>query len=121
MTRSRIAALGSEPGGLCVTNQVLREYVAVVTRPTVVSRPRTCREALDDVARFRSGFEVLINPPDVHDRWTRLVEESGVTGAAIHDAFLVATAEGNGVDAILTHNGRHFELFPGMRIVPLKT
>lgn len=118
LARKRLLDLKAGGENLVVTTQVLREYVAVVTR-RVGEKPLSVPDALDDVARFRKAFVVLADPPDVLERWLSLVHRHGVKGAACHDAFLVAVALGNGVEGILTHNTKHFEPFDELRIVPL--
>lgn len=117
--RARLEELMIRGEQLVVTNQVLREYVSVVTRPSVLPRPRSVPESLSDVRGFQRLFRVLPDPPDVLERWSALVRASGVTGAAVHDAWLVATAAAAGVEAVLTNNVRHFERFPGITVLAL--
>lgn len=120
LARTRLQELRVRGELLVVTNQVLREYVAVVTRPTVLARPRSVRDSISDVREFQRVFRVVPDPPDALEFWALLVEESGVTGAAVHDAFLVATAICAGVGAVVTNNPRHFERFRGIVVLPLE-
>ncbi len=117
--RRRLLALLNEGEDLFLTAQVIREYVSVVTRGGVLRHPRAILDAIRDVRSFLDVFRLLPDPSDVMEVWMDIVSTTQVTGPAVHDAFLVATAIGNGVDAILTHNVRHIERFPQVRVVPL--
>ncbi len=92
IARERLESLEDAGLDLVVTNQVLREYVSVVTRKSVLSEPRTPREAVEDVRRFTQVFGVIPEPQDAERRWLDLVERYGLHGPTVHDAFLVATA-----------------------------
>lgn len=117
--RARLAALTSRDDTLFVAPQVLREYVSVVTRSAVLSRPRVPADAVADVRVILSVFKLLHEPADVVERWMDLVGRHAVSGAAVHDAYLVATMLGSGVDHILTNNQNHFQRFEGLTVLPL--
>ena len=61
------ALRGPEP--LRISRQVMREYLAVVTRPQPWPVPITRGEALDDIGRLNRVFEVLEDGPRVPRRW----------------------------------------------------
>ena len=79
----------SEP--LRISRQVLREYLAIVTRPQTWSVAIDRDDALDDVDRFAAAFEVLEDGPAVTDRLLSLCRQAPVGGKQIHDANIVAT------------------------------
>jgi predicted nucleic acid-binding protein len=61
------------PERLCISRQVLREYLAVVTRPQLFASPVPMAEALADVARFADAFEVLEDGPKLAHGERRLL------------------------------------------------
>ena len=50
---------------LCVSRQVLREYLATVTRGQTWSAPIPAVEALDDITRIEREFRILEDGPRV--------------------------------------------------------
>jgi len=64
---SRLAA--DEP--LSVSRQILREYIAVMTRQQIWGKPFSPTEAAADAATFADRFTLLEDGPAV---WDRLVE-----------------------------------------------
>ena len=105
---------GPEP--LRISRQVIREYLAVVTRPQVWSVAMTREEALEDVTRLMDGFEVLEDGPVVMDSLMTLCREVPVGGRQIHDANIVATMLAHGERRLLTFNVEDFVRY-GDRIV----
>ena len=107
------AALDVEP--LRISRQVLREYLATVTRPQQWSLPFTRQEALDDVNRLIGSFEVLEDGPEVTQTLIGLCREVPVGGRQIHDANIVATMLAHGERRLLTFNAADFRRY-GARI-----
>ena len=99
----------SEP--LRISRQVLREYLAVVTRPQPWAVGLTREEALADVGRFADAFEILEDGPAVTDRLLALCREVPVGGRQIHDANIVATMLAHGECRLLTFNTEDFRRY----------
>ena len=99
----------SEP--LRISRQVLREYLAVVTRRQPWAVGITLEVALADVARFEDAFEVLEDGPAVTDRLLALCREVPVAGRQIHDANIVATMLAHGERRLLTFNTADFRRY----------
>ena len=99
----------SEP--LRISRQVLREYLAVVTRPQPWAVGLTREEALADVERFADAFEILEDGPAVTDRLLALCREVPVAGRQIHDANIVATMLAHGERRLLTFNTADFRRY----------
>ena len=76
---------------LRISRQVVREYLAVVTRPQTWPNPISREDALDDVNRLVGSFEILEDGPAVTERLVGLCQEVPVGGRQIHDANIVAT------------------------------
>ena len=98
----------AEPGTIRISRQVLREYLAVITRPQTWQVAIAREEALDDVARLTATFEVLEDGPVVTDWLVSLCREVPVGGRQIHDANIVATMLAYGERRLLTFNAGDF-------------
>ena len=105
------ALRGSEP--LRISRQVMREYLAVVTRPQVWPVPITRDEALDDLGRLGRAFEVLEDGPWVTDALLALCRDVEVGGRQVHDANIVATMLAHGERRLLTFNTADFRRYGG--------
>ena len=104
------SALGDlEP--LRISRQVLREYLAVVTRPQTWTVAIAREEALDDVDRLAATFEVLEDGPLVTDWLVSLCRQVPVGGRQIHDANIVATMLAYGERRLLTFNTSDFRRY----------
>ena len=100
---------------LRISRQVIREYLAVVTRPQTWTSPLPMGEALLDVERFASAFEILEDGQAVMDMLASLCREVPVGGKQVHDANIVATMLAHGERRLLTLNVKDFRRF-GQRV-----
>ena len=103
------ALRGREP--LRISRQILREYLAVVTRPQTWPVGITLEEALEDVDRLIGSFEVLEDGPAVTESLIALCREVAVGGSQIHDANIVATMLALGERRLLTFNIADFRRY----------
>ena len=101
----------AEPEPLCISRQVLREYLAVVTRPQTWPAVMTREDALDDVERLVDTFEVLEDGPVVTDWLVSLCRDVPVGGRQFHDANIVATMLAYGERRLLTFNAMDFRRY----------
>jgi predicted nucleic acid-binding protein len=111
--RAALARLAAEEP-LSVGRQILREYIAVMTRPQVWGKPLTLAEATTDAAAFVRRFSVLEDGPPV---WDQLMELSGrysFGGRQVHDANVVATMLAHGERRLLTFNEADFRRFAAL-------
>ena len=99
------------PEPLRISRQIMREYLAVVTRPQAWPVPITRREALDDVRRLDRAFEVLEDGARVTETLVSLCREVDVGGRQIHDANIVATMLAHGERRLLTLNDGDFRRY----------
>ena len=96
---------------LRISRQVIREYLAVVTRPQTWASPLPMAEALLDVDRYASAFEILEDGQAVMDMLASLCREVPVAGKQVHDANIVATMLAHGERRLLTFNVKDFRRF----------
>ncbi len=100
-----------DPEPLRISRQIMREYLAVVTRPQTwpVAIPR--EEALEDVSRLVGSFEILEDGPVVTELLLTLCREIPAGGRQIHDANIVATMLAYGERRLLTFNPADFRRY----------
>ena len=111
IARDSLESAYAESEPLCISRQVLREYLAVVTRPQTWPVVITREDALDDVVRLADTFEVLEDGPVVTDWLVSLCREVRVGGRQIHDANIVATMLAYGERRLLTFNAADFHRY----------
>ena len=98
-----------------ISRQVVREYLAVMTRPQTWDIPLTREEVLRDARRLLTAFDVLEDGPLVSEILMALCREVEVGGRQIHDANIVATMLAHGERRLLTFNTSDFRRY-GERI-----
>jgi predicted nucleic acid-binding protein len=97
---------------LVLSAQIVREYVAVASRPVEANGlGMRMPDVLDNVREFRKVVRLLPEEKPVLPAFLALLEEIPCRGSAVHDAFLVATMVAHGVARIVTSNPGHFARF----------
>ena len=106
-------ALAEEYGErLAISRQVMREFLAVVTRPQIWSERRlSMRRALDEVRRMTEAFDILEDGANVSETLFALCQNYPVGGRQIHDANIVATMLAYGERRLLTFNAADFRRY----------
>ena len=111
IARERLERASREPEPLRISRQVVREYLAVITRPQVWPIAISREYALDDAKRLISSFEILEDGPVVTESLIALCSEVVVGGRQIHDANIVATMLAHGERRLLTFNTADFRRY----------
>lgn len=110
--RTALARLEQEGAELWISRQVLREYLAAVTRPGATGAPPMTRpEAAGAVEGFLAAYGVAEDGPDATAQLLRLVRDVPMGGKQVHDANLVATMRAHGITRLLTFNDADFRRF----------
>jgi predicted nucleic acid-binding protein len=106
---------------LCLSGQVLREYLVVATRGAEVNGLGLgIGAALDNVAAFLDRCRFLPEDGAVARHLRELLRNFPCTGKRIHDANLVATGLVHGVTKLVTANAKDFEPFDSLvEVMPL--
>ena len=112
-----LTILNDWPAGhttLCVSGQILREYLAVATRPADrnglgLKSP----DALGNVGAIRERATLLAEGAKVTDRLLGLLADVECGGKQIHDANVIATMLVHGIGAVVTMNVDDFARFGG--------
>ena len=111
VAREKLERALQEAEPLRISRQVVREYLAVVTRPQAWPVAITREEALDDADRLIGNFEILEDGPVVMESLIALCREVPVGGRQIHDANIVATMLAHGERRLLTFNASDFRRY----------
>ena len=101
-------------GGPCwISRQVMREFLATLTRPQPFAPPFPASAVTTQVRHFETRFRVAEDSRQVTERLLALLEQFSIGGKRIHDANIVAT--------MLTHNTKDFKAFSDLiTILPLE-
>ena len=101
-----------EDSVLCASGQILREYLAVATRPAdrngLGLKPA---EAAANVRAIRDRVTLLAEDARVTERLLRLSDDVPFAGRQVHDANVVATMLVHGVGVLVTMNTSDFGRF----------
>ena len=111
--RAALARLRAS-GPVAISRQILREYLAVVTRPQSWAKALTLAEATADTDGFIQRFAVLEDGLPVWDELMTLTRGFAFGGKQVHDANIVATMLAQGETRLLTFNGADFRRFAGL-------
>lgn len=99
---------------LCISPQVCREFLVVLTRQPVSDRVFSHVEALGALNAWRTGCRILDEGTAVLEQLVRLVEQHGVRGKQVHDCNIVATMLVHGVQRLVTRNSVDFRRYAGL-------
>lgn len=106
---------------LWISRQVLREFIAVMTRPQVFSKPIPISVTTDRVRFFQAHFQVAEDGPQITKTLLTFVERFYIGGKQIHDANIVATMQVYGIRDLITHNVSDFKRFSDIiNILPIE-
>ena len=106
---------GNSEEPLRISRQIVREYLAAVTRPQIWAEPLAIADALEDVTRLALSFILLEDGPNVMAKLAALCREVPIGGKQIHDANIAATMLVHGERRLLTLNAKDFRRY-GERI-----
>jgi predicted nucleic acid-binding protein len=109
--KAKLIELVDNEYGLWISNQVIREYLAVLSRPDVSGKRIADKLLIDDVKRLRTEYNVIFESNETLDNLQTLLSCCLTGGKQIHDANIVATMIANDLKILLTHNVGDFERF----------
>ena len=117
---SKLAALDAAGHPLWTSRQVLREYLAGMSRPNLTAAPPPMADLIADVHLFLTKFIVVEDGPAVTHHLLGLLATVSCLGKQVHDANLVATMQAHGISRLLTHNVADFKRFAAyITVIPL--
>lgn len=120
-----IAAINVWPASgvvLYTSGQILREYLAVATRPVDHNGlGMTQPDAIANVRALRARLNLLSEDVKVSERLLELLDTIECRGKQVHDANVVATMLVHGIDTVVTLNVDDFARFGHqVRVVGLR-
>lgn len=97
---------------LALSPQIVREYLAVTTRPVEANGfGLPGEDAVANVEQFLDDMELLPEDVSTNRRLMDLIADRAAAGRQIHDAHVVAVALAHQASVIVTDNTRHFSRF----------
>ncbi|MCC6629585.1 MAG: PIN domain-containing protein [Chloroflexi bacterium] len=99
---------------LWISRQVLREFLATLSRPQTFAAPLAPAVLTAQVRDFETRFHVIEDGPAVTARLLTLLEQIPTGGRQVHDANIVATMLSADIDQLLTFNPHDFARFTGL-------
>ncbi|HXH13462.1 MAG TPA: type II toxin-antitoxin system VapC family toxin [Alphaproteobacteria bacterium] len=121
VAQERLTALDEQGIDLWISRQVLREYLASMTRRDDLTADIPMASLVQDVRYFASRFHVAEDSPQVTEQLLTLLQQVSLGGKQIHDANIVATMQTYGIRQLLTHNIDDFRRFSGfISVLPLE-
>jgi predicted nucleic acid-binding protein len=106
-----IKSLRAKGDELYISRQVLREFMATLTRPQTFATPRPANVIIERVQYFQTHFRVIDETTIVTDKLLTLLHAIPMGGRQVHDANIVASMLASGVDHLLTLNTVDFARF----------
>lgn len=106
-----IKTLRARGDTLWISRQVLREFMATLTRPQTFAAPRPVATIADRVRYFQTHFWIADDTSAVTERLLVLLQTIPVGGKQVHDANIVATMQAYGIGHLLTLNTADFARF----------
>ncbi|HEY7422756.1 MAG TPA: PIN domain-containing protein [Gemmataceae bacterium] len=120
VAQSKLDDLAAAGHPLWISRQILREYLAAMSRPGALTTPISMTSLLTDVQAFQTRFLVAEDGQMVTAHLLNLLGTISCAGKQVHDANIVATMLTHGIPKLLTHNTADFNRFSGqITIVPL--
>ncbi len=120
VARSKLVQYRKTGAQLWLSQQILREYLATVTRPQLFTPPVDLQEAIQDIRLFQRQFQVADSTSRVTGHLLALLESVQAAGKQIHDANIVATMQAYEITHLVTNNVDDFRRFSHLiTILPL--
>jgi predicted nucleic acid-binding protein len=104
--------LNQDTRTLALTPQIVREYLAVATRPVSANGlGMSGKDAAANMHQFLEDIRILPEKVTTTRHVIDLVERESSLGKQVHDANIVAVALEHGAQVIVTDNMKHFARF----------
>lgn len=96
---------------LWISRQVIREFIAVRSRPQTFAKPSLPEILVERVRYLQERFMVADDTATVTEELVGLIRTFSIGGRQIHDANIVATMLAYGIPSLLTHNTKDFQRY----------
>ncbi len=103
-----------------ISRQVLREYLAAMTRPGALTGSIPIASLAGDIQYFATQYRIAEDTAAVTTALLRLLSSIPTGGKQVYDANIVATMQTHGITQLLSHNTADFARFAGIvQVIPL--
>jgi predicted nucleic acid-binding protein len=120
VAQRRLAELAGISTTFWISRQVLREFLAVTTRPGFLAPLPPAEFLVKTVSYFETRFRIAVDDSEVTAGLLDLMCNPGVQGKQVHDANIVATMRRHQISYLLTHNTADFQRYsPCITVLPL--
>lgn len=117
LVEQQIAA-GAE---LWISRQVIREYIAQVTRPQSFMNPMPVEQVETEVRSMHALFKIANDTEEVTTQLLKLLADYPTGGKQVHDANIIATMLVHKIDILLTTNIKDMRRFSDqINLIPLE-
>lgn len=117
---NKLAKLSEEGRVLCISNQIIREFLGVTTRLDIRRGKYNPTLLEEEVTEFEKRFYVVEENRETRKRLLSLLKYAVAGGKQVHHANIAATMLHYGISKLLTHNVVDFKRFGNLiEIIPL--
>ena len=109
--RQCLNKLFTEGYELCITSQIIREYLVSLTRGSIFEQRFTLDETLRELNALLSVFTLLEETKETFSYLYDLIQKYQIQGKTIHDANIVAVMITYGIKRLVTYNTDDFKRF----------
>lgn len=106
-----IKQLRAKKDQLWISRQVLREFIATLTRPQQFSNPQPPEVVIERIRYFQTRFRIAEESATVTEKLLFLLKEIAFGGKQVHDANIMATMLENNITHLFTRNIPDFKRF----------
>lgn len=117
--RQHVASLVAAGSPLCISPQICREFLVVLTRAPVAGRVFTVDEALHALEPWRHACNLLEENERSVVECLTLIEQHQVRGKQVHDCNIVAVMIAAGVSHIATRNPGDFIRYAEIQVTAI--
>lgn len=119
--KARLLEFEAQGVELWISRQILREYLAVMTRPGTLTGQIPVADLIRDTQDFEAQFRIAEDSQIVTENLRTILRQVAVGGKQVHDANIVATMQAYGIPQLLTHNVGDFTRFGRLiTVLPLE-
>lgn len=111
LARQKIQTLQETDASLWISRQVLREYLATLSRPQTFTQPISATTLIADIQFFQPRFKLAEETAQVTTNLLSLMGQIAIAGRQIHDANIVAIMQAYQIPQLLTHNVKDFNRY----------
>ena len=117
---TKVQDLAAAGHALWISRQILREYLAVMSKPGIVTVPVPMSALVAEARALETRFLIAEDGATVTSHLLNLLAAAACAGKQVHDANIVATMLAHGIPNLLTHNVADFSRFAAyITVIPL--